>query len=91
MVKHPELLDPDRDFAIRICMLVSEVSDPVSNSIEKPCAECEQPVWYHADQPIPVVPGVTFEAEFSFCLACASVYTALDPSPSSTTERNNNA
>ena len=81
MIKLTKIHEPDQTWIVRLCMSVDDVAEPVEGSVRRPCDECGRLVWYDVNQPIPEVPGVTFDGEVAICTACFVVHEAYGREP----------
>jgi hypothetical protein len=73
------LHDPDKDFAVRICMPVRRGTLVVTGSVQKPCEECEQMVWYNTEQVLPE--EALLLPEVVLCMRCATLHMEMDDEP----------
>jgi hypothetical protein len=81
-VKLKYLHDPDKNYMVRVCMLVKDALFHSPNSTIMQCEECGQDVWYDTAQVIPPHPeGIQIDGEVKLCLVCTSIHGMLDDEP----------
>lgn len=83
-VRLTEIHDPDKNFLIRVCMLVEDASpgSVVAGSVVKQCQECHANVWYATQQVIPEVPdGVVVDGEIVLCMPCTLLHQIIQAEP----------
>lgn len=74
--------DPDKNFRVRVCMLVSGVPYPFPGSIQVPCDECEQPIWLDPNQKLPEPePGTVIHGDVNLCFSCFRFHASIDDEP----------
>lgn len=74
--------DAEVQYAVRICVAVSEEQFPAPDSEPRQCEGCDDWVWYHVPQFIPSEhEGMPIEREVIVCLLCGMLCMALFPPP----------
>jgi hypothetical protein len=62
----------DRNYRIRLCMLVSEAISVVPGSKIDVCDSCDEPIWVSGTQDMPDLPdGMELHGDVSVCKNCA--------------------
>jgi len=81
-VKLTYLHEPDKNYMVRVCMLVEEALLTAPGSVIEQCMECDRPIWVAANQPMPDPPeGMHIDGEVRLCLQCTAVHAMLDDEP----------
>ena len=74
-----KLHEPDRNFIIRVCMLVEDATLYVATSTIEQCEECDADIWVDQAQVTPPPPeGMTIEGEVRMCMRCTAIHAAID-------------
>ena len=81
-VRLTKLHEPDKNYMIRVCMLVVDATEFTATSVIEQCEECGQDIWVDVKQVVPPPPeGMTIEGEVRLCLRCTAIHAAIDDVP----------
>jgi hypothetical protein len=68
-----DFYDEDKNYRIRLCMLLTEAIAVAPGSKINPCDSCGELVWVNETQEIPPLPeGMVLSGDVSVCRNCAS-------------------
>lgn len=81
-VRRTELHDPDKNYMIRVCMLVEEALMFTDRSVIEQCGECGRDIWVDTQQVVPPAPdGIRIDGEVRLCLQCTAIHAAIIDGP----------
>ena len=81
-VKLTYLHEPDKNYMIRVCMLVEEALMWIPTSVIEQCEECGRDIWVDTRQVMPPPPdGMHIDGEVRLCLQCTAIHGMLDDEP----------